>query len=133
MLVEKIKIDKKTDCWNWLGAKSYNGYGVMKIRKKTFRAMRYYYNLYRGVIPKQKVLDHLCKNVACVNPDHLEVVTVAENTRRGKSTKLDWEVITHIKRFYKLGLSQIEISKLFSITQGHVSRIISGERWLLKI
>lgn len=44
---------------------------------------RFAYKLLVGAIPSDRVLDHLCRNPACVNPDHLESVTVRENTIRG--------------------------------------------------
>ena len=35
-----------------------------------------------GRIPAGLEIDHLCKNKLCINPDHLEAVTHAENMRR---------------------------------------------------
>ncbi|MEU5322933.1 HNH endonuclease signature motif containing protein [Streptomyces sp. NPDC021056] len=46
-------------------------------------AHRYAWELLREPIPAGLVIDHLCRNRRCVNPGHLEVVTLAENTRRG--------------------------------------------------
>lgn len=37
----------------------------------------------KGAIPSGMSLDHLCRNPACVNPDHLEIVTHRENVLRG--------------------------------------------------
>ncbi|UQA97673.1 HNH endonuclease [Streptomyces halobius] len=36
-----------------------------------------------GELPPEQHLDHLCRNRACVTPDHLEPVSCAENPRRG--------------------------------------------------
>jgi hypothetical protein len=72
-------------CWEWGGHKDYKGYGRLKDenRRQVF-AHRVSYQLAFGSIPHGMVIDHLCRNPSCVNPDHLEAVTNSENVRRGK-------------------------------------------------
>ena len=76
-------------CWEWRGAKP-EGYGAFRIGSRTDRSYQtigahcFAYLMLRGAIPKGMVLDHLCRNTACVNPEHLEPVTLLENFRRGK-------------------------------------------------
>lgn len=69
-------------CWTWIGF-SYKGYGRAKWPGiKTEKAHRVMYQLLVGPIEPGLELDHLCHNSLCVNPDHLEPVTRAENIRR---------------------------------------------------
>lgn len=51
-----------------------------------------------GTIPEGMVLDHLCRNRACINPDHLEVVTQRENIMRGVGVAAKNAQKTHCKR-----------------------------------
>lgn len=73
-------------CWPWLGYKSPNHYSnfVFKVngKSKSKTAHRAVYERYFGEIAKGLVLDHLCKNIHCVNPFHLEPVTQRENLHR---------------------------------------------------
>lgn len=71
-----------TGCWEWLGSKS-GGYG--SLGSSGGYVHRIMYEAAKGPIPDGLTLDHLCRNKACCNPDHLEPVTCRENTARGLS------------------------------------------------
>ena len=78
------KVCKTETCWLWTAAKQPNGYGVFGVLKNDVQsAHRYSLTLAGRDIPHGFTVDHLCKNRACVRPDHLEVVTMREKLRRG--------------------------------------------------
>ena len=80
----KVECGPEIDsCWEWTGTHSGMGYGRFLLDGKKYLAHRMSYILYRGKIPEGLVLDHLCRNPSCVNPDHLEAVTNKENINRG--------------------------------------------------
>lgn len=72
-------LDAATGCWVWNGFVRPNGYGHSCYKRKTTMAHRVAWFLYRGPIPDGMVLDHICRNRGCVNPDHLRVVTPGQN------------------------------------------------------
>lgn len=73
----------ESGCWAWLGAVNDDGYGRVNLAGKNKHAHRVSYELAKGPIPEGLVLDHLCKVRCCINPDHLEPVTIKENLARG--------------------------------------------------
>ena len=79
--INLLKVDHK-GCWLYrTPAKSgYANFGINK--RKSYRAHRFSYEIHKGAIPDGMHIDHLCSVKNCCNPDHLEIVTPKENTRR---------------------------------------------------
>lgn len=85
---EQREMGFETPCLIWTGAKTGNrynrgGYGRFMVRPRVRMAHRYAYEVMVSTIPEGRELDHRCGNRACVNWEHLEPVTHAENVRRG--------------------------------------------------
>lgn len=97
----KVDRGEADACWPWLNTRTPGGYGQFSYARKRFAAHRVAYTWMREVVPVELVCDHLCRNRACVNPHHIEIVSSGENVRRGIGAKLSREradKITHCPR-----------------------------------
>ena len=105
-------------CWIWKSVTDKLGYGKFHIggrRGRHYGAYRVAYQLLRGQIPNGMVLDHLCRNPSCVNPDHLEVVTQRVNLLRGDTLAAKEASQTHCKNGHPLRGTNLDP---YSLRQG---------------
>jgi hypothetical protein len=70
------------ECLTWTGAPMKNGYGTVSWNGKRWLIHRAIWTETCSPIPAGLTIDHLCRNKVCVNVRHMEVVTLAENSRR---------------------------------------------------
>ncbi len=80
--------EQETGCHDFVGSRSRGGYGRFWDGSKMVQAHRWIYEATRGGIPTEHDIDHLCRNRACVNPEHLEAVPHVENVRRGARSEI---------------------------------------------
>ena len=85
-------------CWIWDKSIGSHGYGVIYYEHKLWLAHRLVYTFYKGMIPNGLTIDHLCLNQRCVNPDHLEAVTMGINVLRGNAITAINKRKTHCNR-----------------------------------
>lgn len=73
----------KGPCWRWTRSLNHYGYPIfMHLRVQRFAHREAYASMF-GKIAPGLVCDHLCRNPACCNPEHIELVTRGENVARG--------------------------------------------------
>lgn len=106
------RVARGEDCWTWTGSKTTGGYGNLRWRGGYEYAHRLAYKLAVGPIPEGLHLDHLCRNRSCCNPEHLEPVTQAENTRRGLASY-------EIRRTCKHGHDISDPGNVYTNPNGH--------------
>jgi hypothetical protein len=94
-----------SDCWQWTGSRSDNGYGNFTVGGRTFLVHRLAYQMHVGPIPAGLQLDHLCRNRSCCNPAHLEPVTCRTNALRGEHPL----VVVHRSNLCQRGLHRLDV------------------------
>ena len=97
-------------CWGWTKATA-EGYGVISVKNRLSQAHRIAYELWIDKIPSGLVIDHLCRNTICINPKHLEPVTVRENILRGVGGPAVNSKKTHCIRGHLLQGDNLFVSK----------------------
>ena len=138
-----FKEGPKKACWLWTGAINWCGYGYIGKRfrrgkHKNQSAHRVVFEMYKGKIPRGKVVRHTCDNPACVNPNHLLVGTTQDNKndsvtrgrhafgqRNGvaKLTDADVRAIRKDRRY------QYVIAADYGVIQATISKIKLGNSW----
>ena len=95
----KYTIDKATECWEWGGSLNKGGYGQMSINNRPYLSHRISCAIYKKDFNDALVVDHICRNRKCCNPDHLRMVTTRVNcTENSKSISSANKSKTHCKQ-----------------------------------
>lgn len=98
-------------CWNWVGSKDSDGYGKFIYKKKQMSAHRFSYLALVGEIINDLTVDHICKNIACVNPNHLRLLTMRENLMSSNAPSAVNARKTHCKNGHQFSKENTYITK----------------------
>lgn len=146
---DKYIPEPNSGCWLWTANCIRGGYGGMFGDKKTARAHKISYELYKGIIPNGLHVCHRCDTRSCVNPDHLFLGTAAENTadmmrkNRGKRpilkgyesgrSKLTPNQLNEIRLALNNGISGRSLSIKYNVSDTAISRIKSGKTYKIGV
>lgn len=85
-LLDGLEINSETGCWDWKKCTDEHGYGKIWYNGKSHWVHRIAYAIFKGTIPEGMTVDHSheagCRNRACCNPAHLEVMSMSDNSKR---------------------------------------------------
>lgn len=133
-------------CWEWNGARNHHGYGIYGTRigdRKTGErlAHRLAYMAWNGDIEEGQHVRHRCDNPPCINPDHLELGTHADNmndakqrgrTARGEShgrAKLTERDVLAVREASASGESYRSIGARYGVNKYTVGKIVRQQKW----
>lgn len=120
-----------------------SGYHIVSMNGRYHRAHRLVYEECYGFIPDGLVVRHKCDKPSCINPEHLEIGTKADNnwdkSKRGRcnpvrgskqhNSKLTEEDVTLIRVLYKRGVARKDLAKKFRMGLSSIHRIVNYESW----
>lgn len=131
------------DCWRWTGNAPDGRYGHFTVKGEHFGAHRWIFETVVGPIPEGLILRHRCDNPWCVNPQHLEPGTHADNTRdkfdRGRApdrkgsrhplARLSEDDIIRIRDLAAGGQRQADLADRYGMSRQQIGKIVRRQNW----
>lgn len=130
----RYEADPVTGCWNWKGARSKSGHGVVRVGVHVLLAHRAFYSFFVGPILPHLIVHHECRNAGCVNPRHLQVVTRTQHNRihAGENGKLTTEKVEEIRTLWLKGtLNQTQLGTMYGVDHSTISLVVRNKTWTI--
>jgi integrase len=135
------KVRKGSGCWEWIGFRQPDGYGVIKEKRRKLLAHRVAWELERGTLLPGFIVCHKCDNSSCVRPSHLFAATDWANQRdktnkgrqaigeRNGRAKLTPEAVLEIRRLHARGTSLTNLAMAFGVSRRAIRFVVDGDSW----
>jgi hypothetical protein len=136
------KLSWNGECLEWTGALTGSGYGFFDFKRKQYLAHRASYTVYKGKIPKGKMIRHMCHNPKCCNPKHLKTGTHLDNMQdavkagrnvRGENiytAKLSENDVLEIRKNYKNVKHDLhKASEIYGVLPVTIQKVILRKTW----
>ena len=136
----KVQKRGENECWHWTGSKLPKGYGKVRVGSTVEYAHRVAL-LFDGRNPSRRVARHRCDNPQCVNPAHLELGSIADNsadmTKRGRSMTGERNPAAKLTPFAVTAIRQAKgthcsVAGQFSVSEATIRDVRAGRTWIGK-
>lgn len=134
----------ESGCLEWIAGRDWDGYGIVSVDGRSYRAHRVAYEVATGEkIPSGVMVRHSCDNPPCIEPMHLLLGSgldnVRDRVRRGRSAdrngehcptaKLTWEKVRTIRALVASGRTHQSVAYEYGVTRECISTIVRGVNW----
>lgn len=138
------KFTRGDGCWLWIASLDVAGYGKFWDGQKLVRASRFSYSAYVGPIPAGLCVLHRCDAPQCVNPSHLFIGTLSDNTQdmlsknrhniprgeqAGKAKLTESNVLEIRRRYAAGGVTTRALALEFGVAASVIHGAIKGKYW----
>lgn len=134
----ELSVAEESGCIRFTGHLDGEGYGRIMVARVKYMAHRLSYSLNNGPIPDGYVVRHKCDNPSCINPEHLEVGTQADNIadkvsrgRQARGSGVGRAILTEeaVREIRSSPLKVSELSTLYGVSVVSIRNILRRKTW----
>ena len=135
-LFDRTQPDHISGCLNWTGALNSNEYGRIRIQKRMFYTHRLAYVLFIGNISDNLSILHKCDNPRCINPEHLFIGTLLDNSHDSRTKGRNFHILSR-KQVIEIRKRNMQrspdsynlLAKEFKVSKSCIQHIINKDSW----